>query len=639
MSHHTDEHRTDRSTTTFLLGPALEAVSDAIWVVDSELRICYINRRGQWFHSLVIGREVAVGDESVYVAPSTEELWLDRYRRALSGERICFLEQHNDGKEQHHFDVCIESTNRDQRTNRHVVVIARPVSQRRRTLLDASIGGTVILDDKSRILFANNGFEVLVGETRDELESGHFLLEFVHSDDKPELFAIIADSHERGREGRYERQLRLVDTEGRLHHVVAVCGTSPDTHHTVVSMLDITDQMEAQNRLRQQADHLRALHGSAAELNTLIREPLLLYRRALELLREAVVYDTASVQLLEEGMLRVVACAGFPKADEVVGIEFPHDARFPNWHVVEEQRTLTLDDVRETHPHFKDESGALSSGNIHSWLGVPLTARGEVVGMIALDRNTVSPFTTDEQRLVSATANHVAVAVHNASLYLTQRRYEEELRAAGNQKELLLRELHHRVKNNMQLVSSLLSLRLSALPNPEISDVLEEMKIRIESLGAIHEELYQSERVDSVDLGGYTHRIVDLVVSSYGPQPGVRVEVETDEVAATVETSVPYGLILSELVLNSLKHGFPDNRTGVISVVLSSEANDSVLKVADDGIGMPAAMRDGRTGSLGMQLIQSLGEQIGGEVDVDTSAGTLWSLRFPAFSPQVRDEH
>ncbi len=137
----------------------------------------------------------------------------------------------------------------------------------------------------------------------------------------------------------------------------------------------------------------------------------------LEQLQQVIPYDSASVQRLQHERLEIVVCQGFEEPDKVVGLVFPLDPKFPNYHVITTKAPLAIEDVIQDYPHFKEEADSYESGRIRSWLGVPLIVKGEVIGMIAVDRQEVQPYTTEETQLAMAFANQAAMAIENARLY------------------------------------------------------------------------------------------------------------------------------------------------------------------------------------------------------------------------------
>ena len=211
-----------------------------------------------------------------------------------------------------------------------------------------------------------------------------------------------------------------------------------------------------------------------------------------------------------------------------------------------------------------------------------------------------------------------------------QRQLEEELRASLREKEVLLKEIHHRVKNNLQVISSVLSLQSDTIREREAVAAFQDSQARIHSMALIHEILYQSSNLAQVNLAAYTRRLAEELLHSYQVEPErLRLVVETDEVWLSAEKAMPCGLILNELVANCLQHAFPDGRSGTVRVTLRAEAASQViLSVGDSGVGFPAGVDFRHTESLGLQLMCVLTEQLGGTITLDSSEGTRFTIRF-----------
>jgi len=604
---------------------ALSGVSDAIWIIAPDQSLAYANEAAVRFHAEFFETEAIVGEGAERLYPSDLwSTWADRYRAAGAGERIYTLESRQAAEGDVYYEVVLERA-AGSNSQHSVVVIARAITERRRTAMGTTLEARAVIDSDSYVLFANSQFRVLIGLAADTAISSLRLRDLLDPADDP-LFekAIVSASAESSRVDR----LRITDLKGSIHETVGTIARSPDSGHLVLALLDISDQIETELRLEQHADHLRALHALAADLNAYMEQPDVLYQRSLELLSNTVRFDSASVQLLKEDQLEIVACTGFPDARQVLGLHFPFDTKFPNWHVVTSRETIAVSDVSDDYPHFHAQADRYSSGHISSWLGVPLGVRDEVLGMVALDRTDITPFTDDEIRLVATMAGHIAVAVHNSQLFRALQEGEERLLDANRQKEVLLRELHHRSKNNMQMISSLLSLGAATVSVEEDGRVLDEVRMRIQSLAAVHEELYRSENLDRVDLSDYARRLIRMILSSYG-RAGVTVGVNAEEMHASIDISVPFGLILTELILNSYKHAFPNLSGGTIRVELSTKDDTATLVVRDDGVGLTQGSWENSPDSLGMQLVASLVDQISGSIELAEGSGTKWKVRFP----------
>lgn len=205
-----------------------------------------------------------------------------------------------------------------------------------------------------------------------------------------------------------------------------------------------------------------------------------------------------------------------------------------------------------------------------------------------------------------------------------------QLRSLVFEKEALLREVHHRVKNNLQVIMSLLRLEAERAGQPTTIQVLREMQGRIFAMASLHESLYRSDQLDRVDLSDYIRRVCTQLFQSASIAPSaVRLLFDLEPVYLELHQAIPCGLLVNELVSNSLKHGFPDGRTGEIRVELHA-ADDGTLQLAvsDSGVGLPADFDSRRNGSLGLQLVADLARQLNGVLEVDAGPGAAFSLAF-----------
>jgi two-component sensor histidine kinase/ActR/RegA family two-component response regulator len=208
--------------------------------------------------------------------------------------------------------------------------------------------------------------------------------------------------------------------------------------------------------------------------------------------------------------------------------------------------------------------------------------------------------------------------------------HKRQLETALQEKEVLLREIHHRVKNNMQVISSLLNLQAMAIEDPEVLDLFKETQNRVRSLALIHERLYQTRGLDQIEYGDYLTTLTSRLFESYGVSPGrVRVEVRADPATLPIEKAIPCSLIVNELISNSLKYAFPQGREGVIEIAFLASGPSYTLRYHDNGVGLPASMEIGKTTTLGVSLISALTSQLGGQLMVDREGGTTFTIIFP----------
>lgn len=211
-------------------------------------------------------------------------------------------------------------------------------------------------------------------------------------------------------------------------------------------------------------------------------------------------------------------------------------------------------------------------------------------------------------------------------------RAEERITASLQEKEVLLQEIHHRVKNNLQIISSLLDLQTQHLEDPKTVEMFRDSRDRIKSMALIHERLYQSADLAHIDFAAYIQNLANNLFRSYGNQVGVVVlQTRADGVSLDIDTAIPCGLIINELMSNALKHGFPDGRPGTVRVELTRrpDADDTyLLRVQDDGVGLPAGLDFRTTSSLGLKLVIVLARQLRGTIHLDSTAGTDFQIVF-----------
>jgi PAS domain S-box-containing protein len=214
---------------------------------------------------------------------------------------------------------------------------------------------------------------------------------------------------------------------------------------------------------------------------------------------------------------------------------------------------------------------------------------------------------------------------------ITERtRVEAQIRAALQEKEVLLREIHHRVKNNLQVISSLLNLQARTISGDCGRSVFDESQHRIKTMALIHEKLYQSESLTRIDFQEYTESLVRHLQASYGvAMQAIRFEIQVNRVNLTIDLAIPCGLIINELVSNALKYAFPGGSGAMIISLIESSAGGYELIISDNGIGLPEDFDLDRQSSLGLQLVKGLAEeQLGGQLHLLREQGTTWHIRF-----------
>jgi PAS domain S-box-containing protein len=206
---------------------------------------------------------------------------------------------------------------------------------------------------------------------------------------------------------------------------------------------------------------------------------------------------------------------------------------------------------------------------------------------------------------------------------------EERLRTSLREKEVLLKEVHHRVKNNLQIISSLLNLQAQATAATEAARALRESQSRIHSMSLIHEQLYRSDNLASIDFAEYVRELTAHVSRSVGAATrNVSVHVEVESAPLPIELAVPCGMIVNELVTNAMEHAFPDGRDGEIRIGFRSDGRRRELTVCDNGVGLTPLDDRRSSASLGLKVVHALAEQIGGKLDLRHRGGTQCIVQF-----------
>jgi two-component sensor histidine kinase len=218
-----------------------------------------------------------------------------------------------------------------------------------------------------------------------------------------------------------------------------------------------------------------------------------------------------------------------------------------------------------------------------------------------------------------------------AAMRLERRRADEKLRASLKEKETLLQEIHHRVKNNLQIICSLINLQCKRISNQEVQGDLRECRDRVKTMALLHERLYRSPSLDRIDFSDYARHLTRDLFASHGVDPKkVRLDLQAPApVYLGLDEALPCGLILHEVLSNGLKHAFPNERSGDIRIHVDRPAPDKVrLRVQDTGVGFPSGINTVRPESLGLQLVRNLADQIHAELILRQEGGVEFEIVF-----------
>jgi PAS domain S-box-containing protein len=282
--------------------------------------------------------------------------------------------------------------------------------------------------------------------------------------------------------------------------------------------------------------------------------------------------------------------------------------------------------VKHTHPEDLEKSNELLEKHFKGELNYyeceirMLHKNGNWVWV--LDRGKVSSWTDDGKPILIA-GTHQDIT--------SRKQAEENLKRLLHEKEILLAEVHHRVKNNMQIITSLLGLQAHETQDKRLLSAIDESRQRIQSMALVHEQLYRAGEYAQIDFGDYVEQLASSIFNIYQIEPGqVELRVMGNGENLVLEKAIPCGLLLNELITNSLKYAFPNSRKGILQISLERRMEMLILQVSDDGIGIPASFELESAHSLGLQLVNLLAvHDLHGQITLDRQQGTHFRIEFP----------
>ena len=389
---------------------------------------------------------------------------------------------------------------------------------------------------------------------------------------------------------------------------------------------EIAERKKAEARI----EHLNSVLGAIRNVNQLIvtekdRDRLL--RKSCDALVEARGYDAAWIGFLQDGENFVtVKGSGFREdisrfCEDVMSGDLPPCTR----------NALAQNDI------FVVVDRSMVCGNC------PLNSActGKEVAVIRIEHagrlfgllvvSLVADVTADEEDLLKEVASDIALGLHDMEMEEARKSAEDQIKAALKEKEVLLREIHHRVKNNLQVVSSLLDMQARGASNKDTIDMLTESKNRINAMALIHAQLYEGSDLSEINMKGFVNRLLVQLLQSY-PSPDTKITpiVSVADYPFPISLAVPVGLILNELLSNALKHAFVGRKEGTIEVSLTASEEGKInLIVSDDGVGLPPGFDINATGTLGLRLVKILTEdQLRGSLEVISKEGAIFNMEF-----------
>ena len=489
---------------------------------------------------------------------------------------------------------------------------------RYRAIFDSAESGICIFSPRrGRIADVNQRCAAWLGYGRAELVGR----EFAHLWKDPVALASLTRAiDEKGSVGDVEAELVARDGTARWGLVSMV--PVPDGA-VLLSLVDITARKEADAELQCYQEHLTEMVDQRTreleQVNIHLRNEISERQRAEQALRER----EAHLRAIFEAALRVAYIITDLGGEDTTILDFSPGAE-------------------HTFGYRKDEVVGKPVGLIYTPEDVAHLAefqqkmqrRGvEFSGELTMVRKSGEHFPVLFSLYPLPAADGIVTRAVCVAIDITKRKQaEEQIRASLEEKERLLQEIHHRVKNNMQVVSALLVLQSKKTKDRKILEMFRDSEHRIKTMALIHEKLYQSRSFGTIDLTEYLTRLIQYLFRSYEERSArVTLDMDVRDISLDIDTALPCSLIINELVSNSLKYAFPDGQGGKIGIrVTKEEGPVYTMEIRDNGVGLPLDLDLERTETLGLRLVHGLAvNQLGGSIETGTGRGTSFIIRFP----------
>ncbi len=323
----------------------------------------------------------------------------------------------------------------------------------------------------------------------------------------------------------------------------------------------------------------------------------------------------------EDDPLELMACSGINSQADNQETSIPVD-QYEAGNIARKRSPDFINDIESLN---REGRKWIKNHGIISYAGYPLIVEKRLIGVIEMF--AAKPISENVLKTLDSAASGIALGMQHKLA-------EEQIKASLHEKEVLLREIHHRVKNNMQIISSLINLQSQQVGDEKYVEMFNDSRNRIRSMALVHEKLYHSDDLSNISFKDYVQSLVNDLLTFYETHAGqISIETDLEDIQLSIDVAIPCGLIINELVTNSFKHAFPEHRKGMIFIQFSKSDQGGedgfTLIVRDNGAGIPEHLDIRKTKSLGLQLVTSLAEhQLRGSIQVDSNNGTEFRMQF-----------
>ena len=470
----------------------------------------------------------------------------------------------------------------------------------------------------SKFVFVNDRVSEIAGFSKQELYSMD-LWNLLHPDDRERIIEI-ARTRAMGGPAPHTYVARAISRDGNVRYLeFAVTSLTFDGENaTLCSVRDVTDRKLAEDALQAAyADLERKVEERTRELSLLtdnLKNEIAERKRVMDALAASEEKFRSLIEQMRDIVFHIdpdgIITYVSPHVITSMGFDMEHP---PTINIFDRVSSPAREKIKKILNVAEEHHEPISGFELE----IPIDSRDKKT---IFEINATPSFNKDgEYTGYSGIARDI-----------TERKSLQNTVAASlEEKEILLKEIHHRVKNNMQVISSLLSLQVKLMKDAKSREALLESQNRVMSIALVHEKLYQSKSYAEIDYYEYLTKIAENLLQSYGiPKGKIRIEIHAEGIVLPIGKAIPISLMINEMLSNSMKYAFPGERTGVIIISLQNRGNHYTLVVRDNGIGLPAQIDLDHNETLGLQLVNSLVGQIQGTVTLNRSGGTEFEIAF-----------
>ncbi len=403
-----------------------------------------------------------------------------------------------------------------------------------------------------------------------------------------------------------------------------------------VLKVEINEKLQAENRLKQYNSRLEALDKiykgiiSAKSVDEIINETILNLHKLFPVISRSI------VALVDKNIDNArIFCSNINnlKTKDETLLKITNDLKHEIFNLSATKVFYSIADLSSVAERNNFENKLYEIG-IRSFISILLVIDEQVIGFMNFSADMPNSFNIENIEVLKVVSNQLAVAVYQAQLQEKIAEHSKNLQNSLSEKEVLLKEIHHRVKNNLQVISSLLYLNSKKIKDKETRELFKDSQHRVKSIALVHERLYQSKDLGKIDFKEYVSRLANDLFRSYAVnQTLVKLSLNINNIFISIDTAVPCGLIINEVVSNSFKYAFPLERNSdkedEIKIDFNKNGNNElILEISDNGIGLPQGFKDKKKESLGLQLVDTLIAQLEGKMEINQNNGTAFKFTF-----------